>query len=128
MEFHNPDSIGAPLGAYTHGILCAPNTQYIHISGQVGVDADGKVVDGIEAQCDWAWRNITAILKSAGMDVTNIVKMTSYLIDTADGAALRAVRGKYLGDHRPASTLLYISALATPDLRVEIEVVAGKEV
>ena len=108
-------------------MLCAPNTQYLHISGQVGVDADGKVVDGIEAQCDWAWRNIEAILKTAGMDLTDVVKMTSYLVDPEHGDVLRAVRGRYLGDHRPASTLLYISRLALPELLVEVEVVAGKE-
>ncbi|MEO3428754.1 RidA family protein [Pelagibius sp. CAU 1746] len=123
---HNPASIGAPIGAYVHGLETPPNARLLHVSGQVGIADDGSVPPDAEGQARIVWRNIEAILESAGMDIGDIVKMTAYLTDPADLAAYGSVRTAVLGDFRPTSTLVFVSALVKPELKVEVEVVAAR--
>ena len=80
----------------------------------------------VTAQSDLIWYNIQEILGSASMETTDIVKVTAYLLDPADVGAYGAVKTRLLGEHRPASTLIYVSALAAPEVRVEVEVVAAR--
>ena len=115
-RFHNPDTVAAPIAAYTHGVEVAPNARWLVVSGQIGNDADGEIADGIEAQSSLTWRNITEVLKAAGMGIEDIVKVTTYLVNPADLAAYGAARSAALGEHRPASTLVYVSGLAMPEL------------
>ncbi|MCG8690564.1 MAG: RidA family protein [Minwuiales bacterium] len=126
-KVHNPATISPPLALYSHAIENAANARWLHISGQVGVEPDGSTAEGVEAQADRAFANIVAILEDAGMGVGDLVKVTSFLTSTDDIGAYRKARDKHLGDARPASTLLVISALARPDLKIEIEAIAAKE-
>jgi 2-iminobutanoate/2-iminopropanoate deaminase len=128
VKFLNPGTIAAPIGRYTHAIETAPNARMLHISGQVGMSKDGKIAEGCTAQAEQIWRNIEAILTAAGMKLTDLVRVNTFLVNAADTAASRAVRLQFLGEHRPASTLLVISALATPDYLIEIEATAVKEI
>jgi 2-iminobutanoate/2-iminopropanoate deaminase len=128
VKFLNPDTIAAPIGRYTHAIETAPNARMLHISGQVGMAKDGRIAEGCTAQAEQIWRNIEAILAAAGMKLTDLVRVNTFLVNAADTAASRAVRQQFLGEHRPASTLLVISALATPDYLIEIEATAVKEI
>lgn len=121
-----PDSMPAPLGAYSQAIEVDPGARWLVISGQVGVDMDGTVPDGVEAQSEVIWRNILAGLEAADMGVEDIVKMSAFLLDPADLPAYGGVRGRYLGEHRPTSTLLYVAALIKPELRVEVEITAAR--
>jgi enamine deaminase RidA (YjgF/YER057c/UK114 family) len=83
--------------------------------------------DDIRSQAEQAWRNIGAVLGSAGMGYENIVKLTHYLTRREDIPGYREVRAQFLGKLAPASTLLVISALARPEALIEVEVVAAKE-
>jgi 2-iminobutanoate/2-iminopropanoate deaminase len=125
-KIYNPAEVPPPIGAYSHAIEVAAGVRTLHISGQVGTLPGGKVAQGIEAQCDAVWNNIKGILRGAGMDVGDLVKVTAFLVNKADIPASRAVRLKHLGDHKPASTLLVIDALASPEFLVEIEAIAAK--
>lgn len=127
VKFLNPDTVAAPIGRYTHAIETAPNARMLHISGQVGMSKDGKIAQGCAAQAEQIWRNIEAILAAAGMKLTDLVRVNTFLVNAADVAASRAARQQFLGEHRPASTLLVISALATPDYLIEIEATAVRE-
>ncbi len=125
LKRHNPKTV--PLaGKYSHGVEVPPSARTLFVSGQVGTDAKGKLAAGIEKQCDNVWKNIGAVLKSAGMGYADVVKVTAYLTDPRYIGAYRAMRDKYVHDPLPASTLLLISGLATPDMLVEIEVVAAR--
>jgi 2-iminobutanoate/2-iminopropanoate deaminase len=126
MKTHNPPGVAAPSGPYSHGVETPPNARWLHIAGQVGVAPDGTVPADVEAQADQCWRNIKTILAAAGMGVENLVKCTHFLTRAQDVAAYGKVRARHLGDARPASTLLVISALARPELLVEVEAVAAK--
>jgi enamine deaminase RidA (YjgF/YER057c/UK114 family) len=123
---HNPKKTHKPLGKYTHGVEVGPGARWLHISGQVGIGPNGKLARGIKAQCDRAFRNLLAVLAEADMEVGDIVKTTVFLTRAEDIAAYRGVRDKHLGRAKPASTLLVISALASPDILVEVEATAAK--
>ena len=123
-EFLNPSTIAAPVGAYSHSVRLSGAGQWLHIAGQIGVNAEGALAHGIEAQTDAAWQNLQAVLANAGMSVQHLVKLTTYLVDSEDLAAVNAVRKQYLGDIRPAATLVVAKGLAKPEWLVEIEATA----
>jgi len=125
MKVHNPSNV-APGTGYSHGIELAPNERILYIAGQLGVSPDGKMGEGIQAQAEQAWKNIGNILAAAGMGFQNLVKVNHYITRKEDLAAYREVRARFLGDNKPASTLLVISALAREGAVVEVEAVAAK--
>ena len=98
-----------PVGPYSQAIVAGG---FVFTSGQVGFDpATGKVVDGLDAQVTQALANIRAVLAAAGLDVTDIVKVTFFLTDMANFAAVNAIYQRFLGSHRPARTTVGVSAL-----------------
>jgi enamine deaminase RidA (YjgF/YER057c/UK114 family) len=124
-KFHNPKSVTL-AGKYALGCEVPPGARLMFVSGQVGLDGNGKLADGIEAQCEQVWKNIGEVLKSAGMDYADIVKMTTFLTDSRFIVANRTVRDKYIKEPYTASTLLIVQGLADPSMLVEIEVTAAK--
>ena len=125
MKVHNPPTVHtAPT--YSHGIEVPSNARWLYISGQVGAARDGKPQEGIEAQTKQAFENLKAILASAGMSITDVVKMTSYLIHEELIDGFRKMRAEQMGDHRPAATLVIARRLAQPGWLVEIEAIAAK--
>jgi len=120
-----PAEIAPPFSRYSHGVECSA-TRWLTVSGQVGVDPQGKLAEGAAAQMEQAWHNIFAILGAAGMAKGNLVKVTAYLTRREDLKAYREVRDRCLTGVAPASTLLFVSGLADPAWLVEIEAVAAK--
>jgi enamine deaminase RidA (YjgF/YER057c/UK114 family) len=123
---HNPPSVDAPAALYVHGMEAPANARWLYISGQVGAAADGRVGRDAAEQAEIVWANILAILKSADMNVTDIVKLGSYVIDRAHLPALRAARERVLAGHKPASTLMIVAGLAQPHWLLEVEAYAAK--
>jgi enamine deaminase RidA (YjgF/YER057c/UK114 family) len=119
----NPPGLATPA-TYSH-IVRAGKTLYI--AGQVGADAAGTLAGpGMVAQLEQVLKNLETALKSQGADFSHVAKITIY---TTDVEAFRApdaaaVRAKYFGAHRPASTLVGVTRLASPDYNVEIEATA----
>lgn len=126
LKLFNPKSSAAPNGVYSHGVIVPANARWLYISGQTGTRPDRSVPASVEEQTEVVWQNLLAVLAEGGMAVTDIVKVTSFLTRAEDYAKFAPVRAKYLGDHRPASTLLVVSALARPEFKVEVEAVAAK--
>jgi len=126
LKAHNPRSIAAPSGTYSLGIEVPPNARWLHVAGQIGVRPDGSVPATIEEQTELVWQNILAVLADAGMGIGDVVKITSFLTRHENFQRFAQVRAKFLGSHRPASTLLVISSLARPELLVEVEAIAAK--
>jgi len=121
-----PDSIAKPGSRYSHGVEVGPGAGWVHVSGQVGWSPDGVIEDGMEAQTRRAFQNVLAVLAEAGMGAEDIVRLNSYVTDAADVPKFRAGRDAVMGDAMPASTLVVVSALIHPDLKVEVEAVAAK--
>lgn len=126
-KIHNPTTVAAGAG-YSHGIELPPQARILYCAGQLGVKADGSFAsDEIRGQAEQAWRNVGAVLQSAGMGYENIVKLTHYLVRREDIAAYREVRAQFLGKLAPASTLVVIDGLARAEALIEVEVIAAKE-
>jgi enamine deaminase RidA (YjgF/YER057c/UK114 family) len=119
----NPPGLSKPT-TYSH-IVRVGKTLYI--AGQVGADEQGKVVgSGMVAQLEQVLENLQIALKSQGADFSHVTRITIY---TTDVDAIRApdaaaVRAKYFGANLPASTLVGVTRLASPDYKVEIEATA----
>ena len=125
LTTHNPASIAPAFSRYRLGVEAPAAARWLYVSGQVGVTPDGSFAEAPEAQMEAAWRNVLAILESAGMAPGDLVKVTAYLTRAEDTALYREVRDRMLGGAEPASTLIVITALAHPDWLVEIEAVAA---
>jgi 2-iminobutanoate/2-iminopropanoate deaminase len=121
----NPPGVPAPVAAYSHAAVIEAGTRQVFVSGQVGVGADGKVPTDLTAEAEQIWRNITGVLAGLGLPVSAIAKITTYAVSGNDLAPIRAARAKALGDLKPASTLVVVAALAAPEYRYEVEVVAA---
>lgn len=126
-QFVNPKSVHKPLGVYSHTVAIPRDAALLFIAGQVGMDAKGKLQDGIRRQAEQAYRNILACLKENGMRKQDLVKMTVFLTDPRHVDAYRAARKKIIGDATaPAATLLIVDGLASPDMLIEVEAMAAK--
>jgi enamine deaminase RidA (YjgF/YER057c/UK114 family) len=125
LSKHNPEEIAAAFSSYSLAVEAPAQARWLHVSGQVGVAPDGSLAEGPEAQMETAFRNILAILGSAGMGPHDLVKITVFLTRSEDVGLYRNVRDRMLAGATPASTLLIISALASPDWLVEIEAIAA---
>ena len=126
-QFVNPKNSHKPVGAYTHSVKIPRDSDILMIAGQVGVDPKGKLQDGIKRQAEQAFRNVVACLRANKMAKGDLVKLTVFLTDPRHVDAYRVARKKVIGDDTlPASTLLVIDGLATPDMLIEVEGVAAK--
>jgi enamine deaminase RidA (YjgF/YER057c/UK114 family) len=94
-----------------------------YISGQVGVDADGKLAVDFATQCRQTLLNLQAQLRAAGMTFGNVVKLNTILPDLANIGELRRIRAEIMGDCKPASTLV-VGGLVNPEYKIEIEAIA----
>lgn len=126
LELINPNSIAKPFSRYSHTVVAPENCRWVHISGQVGAAPDGRVLNGFEAQCRQSWANVLHALRAGGMGLDDIVKVNVFLTRREDIGISRTVRDEALQGRAPASTLLIVSGLATPELLLEIEVIAAQ--
>jgi len=117
-----PDA--APSQPYSQGAEVRSPQRMLFISGQVGVDGSGHMGQDIGEQAMIAVANLNAVLAAAGMDATNLAKVTIYLTDDALIPGFMAAAGGALPSPPPAMTLLIVKALAAPPLLVEIEATA----
>src|SRR5690349_16055860 len=117
-----PSSRPRPASPYSPGIRYG---NLVFTSGQVGADPAGQVPPGIREQTQNCLDNIQAVLEAAGTNMAHALKATVFLTDMADFAAMNEVYRKAFPGDLPARSTVGVSALARPELKVEIEVVAG---
>jgi 2-iminobutanoate/2-iminopropanoate deaminase len=116
-----PDAPKA-MGAYSPAIKAA---NLLFISGQIPVDpATGNLVDGdITAQADRVMRNVTALLRAAGLDFNHVVRTTVFLADMSDFAAMNEVYSRYIVDPPPARATVQVARLPR-DVKIEVDAIA----
>jgi 2-iminobutanoate/2-iminopropanoate deaminase len=122
----DPEDVHPPLAAYVHQIELRGAERLLVLSGQVGVRPDGSLPGDPIEQLDVAWDNLDRNLRAAGMGTDDLVKVTLYLVGDIDPGARREVIARHLGDHRPCMTLVVPAALATPEIRVELDAWASR--
>lgn len=126
MRHVNPPTLPTPNG-YTHVVLPAPGDRLVFIAGQVAADRTGAIVGArdFRAQTVQVFENLKAACEAAGGSIASIFKITVYVTDLSQVAALREVRQEYFREHPPASTLVQVAGLARPEYMIEIEAVAA---
>lgn len=123
--YRNPSNLFPPT-AYTYQIEITGPERLLILSGQVGRREDGSVPDDSLEQLEVALENLRRNLQVANMDVRDIVKLTFYHVGEIDTARRREVIASRLEGHKPCSTLLFVTALANPTLKVEIDAWASR--
>ena len=118
--------LGEPISHYTHAVRFG---DLLFVSGIAPVDAAGQLVGGddVGAQAEHVLAQLGRVLSSAGLGPQHVLKVTVYLVDIADRPKINPARQAFFKEARPASTLVEVSALAIPGMKVEIEAIAGFE-
>ena len=126
-EFVNPRANHKPVGAYSHSVKVPHDAEWRVISGQIGINAKGRLQAGPRKQAEQVFRNILTCLRENGMSKKHLVKLTTFVTDPRYIEDYRAARKKLIGDTVvPAATLLVVDGLAKPDIVIEIEGLAAK--
>lgn len=116
-----------PTGGYTRRTVeIPPHSRILYISGQTATDATGFTPADADTQAEIVYQKIIASLEDAGMTLADLVKTTVYLTDPKDIGALIRAGQKYNPGGQQAGTLVYVKALALPEVKIEIEAVAAK--
>ena len=114
----------APIGPYNQAIQYG---DMLFISGQIALDpVTGQLVqDDIQTETKQVMDNLKAILTEAGMDFSNIIKTTIFLMDMAQFGQVNEVYGSYFTENAPARETVQVSGLPK-GVNVEISMIAGK--
>ena len=98
----------------------------IHLSGQAAISPQGEIVgiDDFDAQAEQTFRNIQAVLETAGSSLSRVFKVTIYLTDMAYFPRIVELRRKWFSAPYPADTIVEVRSLALPELMIEIEAMA----
>ena len=113
---------GHPPGSHYCHVVRAD--RHVWVSGSVGLRADGTVPESTVEQFGICMNTVDACLKQVGARPRHVVKVTIFMTDISERPLINPLRIEYFGEHRPASTLVEVSKLVDPRLKVEIEAVA----
>lgn len=113
----------AAIGPYSQGIF---SQGLLFCSGQIGLDpVSGQLVEGIEAQTIRCCNNIRAMLETAGLEMSSIVKTTVFLTNMGDFPVVNSIYAKHFAEPFPARSCVGVASLPKGAL-VEIEVVVAR--
>ena len=119
--------IPKPMGPYSQAVS-ATGSKFIFLSGQVPEDAQGKLIGkgDIEKQTRQVLKNIKTMVERSSGTIADIVKITIFMVDINPSSyeIVAGLRRKFFGGDYPASTLVEVQRLASPDWLIEIEAVA----
>ena len=95
----------------------------LYISGQVAWDASGNIVGkgDVRAQARQVFENLRGVLNAAGGDLSNLMKITTYITKLEDFPAVAQARSEVFSGELPASTLIVVKSLFHPDFLLEVE-------
>lgn len=117
------DGLNEPISHYTDAVRFG---DVLFVSGVAPLNAAGEVTsDDVQVQTQLVFVNLGKILKAAGADFGDVLKVTVFLTDVRDRAKINPVRQKYFGSARPASTLIGVKELAVSGMKIEIEAIVG---
>jgi enamine deaminase RidA (YjgF/YER057c/UK114 family) len=128
LKLINPEALGAPSG-YSHGVLADGGGKLLFVAGQIAWDQNQKIVsDDFVEQFDKALANVITVVKAAGGESTNIVRVVVYVTNKQEYLAQTKAVGeryrKHMGKHFPAMVLVQVVSLLDDAAKVEIEAMA----
>ena len=120
----NSDQAPKSAGGYSQAMQIEEASRILFISGQIPATIEGDTPSNFEAQCRLVWANIEAQLKAADMEISNLVKITTFLSSRKFADENGLIRQEILGDHSPALTVI-ITGIYDEKWLVEIEAYAA---
>ena len=121
MEIVNSSGAPAAIGPYSQAIKAK---KWLYCSGQIGLDpASGEMAPDLAGQTNRVFANLRAVLGAAGLTPSDVVKVTLYLVDMNNFAAVNELYAQFFGSHKPARATVAVAALPKGAL-VEIDAIA----
>ncbi|MEZ7813739.1 MAG: RidA family protein [Paracoccaceae bacterium] len=125
--YNRPSGVHTPFSHYSHSVVVEGIDKLIMCAGQVSGDEHGNILgpDDFEAQGELVIANLKKVLNQAGAELTDVIKLVSYVCSTHDVKKLRALVKKHFPDNPPGNTICVIRGLAHPDYLLEIDATAA---
>ncbi len=120
MKYIQTNKCPEAVGPYAQAIV---SNGFIFCSGQLGLDTDCVLAEGLAKQTHQIIKNLQAVLQEAGSDLDFIVKTTIYVTDIKHFAEVNKIYGEYFSAHKPARATVEVSNLPK-DAMIEIDAIA----